>query len=85
MADLPLNVRNDLAGIGLVPAPIKVLSHYPELDDEIAGQVLWFDLATLFAPKPDQRPFIITHDVRVSEPPIKWRRPEFRFGRVVLM
>ena len=55
MADLPLDVRNHLARIGLIPAPIKVLRHHPELDDEIAGQILRFDLAALFPPEPQQR------------------------------
>ena len=34
----------------------------PELDDQIAGQVLWLDLAALFLPEPDERFLIITHD-----------------------
>ena len=62
MADLPLNVRNHLAGVGLIPAPIKVLGHHPELDDEIAGQVLRLDLAALFPPEPKQRLLVIAHD-----------------------
>ena len=70
MADLPLDVRNHLARIGLVPAPIKLLRHHPELDDEIAGQVLRFDLAALFAPEPQQRLLIITH----NDPGIRARR-----------
>ena len=59
---MPLDVRNHLAGVGLIPAPIKVLGHHPELDDEIAGKILRFDLPALFAPEPDQRLFVITHD-----------------------
>jgi hypothetical protein len=51
MPNLPLNICNHLAGIGLIPAPIKLLGHHPELDDEIAGQVLRFKLATLFSPE----------------------------------
>ena len=30
-----LHVRDDLAGIGLVPAPIELLRHYAELNEEI--------------------------------------------------
>ena len=52
MANMPLDVRNHLARIGLIPAPIKVLRDQTELDDEIAGQVLRCDLAALFPPKP---------------------------------
>ena len=34
----------------------------PELDDEVAGQVLRLDLAALFLPQPDQGGFIVAHD-----------------------
>ena len=34
----------------------------PELDDEIAGQILWLDLAALFPPEPEQGILIIAHD-----------------------
>jgi hypothetical protein len=50
MADLPLNVRDHLASIGLKPQPIEVLSHRSELDYQIAREVLRLDLATLFPP-----------------------------------
>ena len=59
---LPLNIRNDLAGVGFIPAPIEVFGYDAELDDEITGQVLRFDLAALFAPEPQQCRLIITHD-----------------------
>ena len=62
MRDLALDVGNDLAGIGLVPAAIEVLRHDPELDDKIAGQVLRLDLAALFPPKPQKSVLIIAHD-----------------------
>ena len=57
-----LDVGDDLTGIGLVPASIEVLGHHPELDDEIAGQVLRLDLAALLLPKPEQRILIVAHD-----------------------
>ena len=57
-----LNVGNHLPGVGFIPAPIEVLGHDPELDDEIAGQILWLDFAALFAPKPQQSLLIIAHD-----------------------
>jgi hypothetical protein len=37
MEDPPLDVRDELAGIGLVPAPIEFLGDEPKLDDEVAG------------------------------------------------
>ena len=60
--DLPLDIGNHLPRIGLVPAPIEVLGHDPELDDEVARQVLRLDLAALFPPQPDQRLLVVAHD-----------------------
>ena len=60
--DVLLHVGDDLPGIGLVPAPIKVFGDGPELDDEVAGQVLRLDLAALFLPQPDQGGFVVAHD-----------------------
>ena len=50
MVDPPLDVRDDLAGIGLVPAPIEVLGDKAKLDDEVAGQVLRLRFAAFFPP-----------------------------------
>jgi hypothetical protein len=60
--DLFLDARDDLAGIGLIPAPVQVLGRKPKLDDQVAGQVLRLDFPSLFPPEPDQRAFVITHD-----------------------
>ena len=57
-----LNVRDHLPRIGFIPAAIELLGGEPELDHEIARQVLRFDLASLLAPEPDQRGLVITHD-----------------------
>ena len=54
--------RNRLARVGLIPASIEVFGHHPELDDEIAGQILGLDLTPLFAPEPNERILVITHD-----------------------
>jgi hypothetical protein len=62
MAYSPLNVGNHLAGVGLIPAPIKVFSHRAQLDDKIAGQIIRFGLAALFAPKLEQRLLAIAHN-----------------------
>ena len=62
MEDLALDVGDDLTGIGLVPAPIKVLGGDPELDDEIAREVLRLNLTTFFLPQPQQRGLVIAHD-----------------------
>src|SRR5262249_30362712 len=52
MTDLPLNVSEDLTSVGLIPAPVQVLSRDAKLDNEIVGKVLRLDLAPLLAPKP---------------------------------
>ena len=62
MPDLPLDVRDDLPGIGLIPAPVQVLGGEAELDDEVAGEVLRLDLAALFPPQPEQGGLIVAHD-----------------------
>jgi hypothetical protein len=62
MTDSLLDVGDHLPGIDLVPAPIEVLGRKPELDHEIARQVLRFNLTALFAPEPDQGGFIVAHD-----------------------
>ena len=62
MPDLPLDIRNDLTGIGLVPAPVQVLGNHAELDNEIAGQVFGFDFAALFPPEPEQGGLVVAHD-----------------------
>ena len=59
---LSLDVGDDLPGIGLVPAAVKLLGGQAELDDEVAGEVLRLDLAPLFPPKAKQGRLVIAHD-----------------------
>jgi hypothetical protein len=42
--------------------PVEGLGHQPELDDEVSGQVLRFDLAPLFLPQAEQGGFVVAHD-----------------------
>ena len=53
MPYLPLHIRKDLTGIGLIPAPVQVLGRKAELDYEIAREILRLYFAALFTPKPD--------------------------------
>ena len=62
MLDLLLDIRDDLTGIGLVPGPIEPLGHDPELDEEVAGQILRLDFAALFPPEPKKSSLIVPHD-----------------------
>jgi hypothetical protein len=59
-----------LLRIGLVPAPVKVLGHHPELDHQIRREVLWLNLSALLAPEAKEGLFVIAHDdpgVRASD------------------
>src|SRR4029450_10350621 len=49
-------------GVALVPGSVEALGGGPELDNEVAGQVLRLGLATLLAPELDQGRFVIAHD-----------------------
>src|SRR5262249_19487060 len=62
MADLPLDIGDNLAGIGLVPPPVQRLGGNTKLDNQISGKVLWLDLATLFFPQAHQGGLIVSHD-----------------------
>ncbi len=62
MEDTPLDIGDEPAGIGLVPAPVQVLRDEAELDQEVAGKVLRFDLAPLFLPEPDQGDLVVPQD-----------------------
>jgi len=72
MAHLLLHVSKHLPGIGLIPAPIQLLSGQAKLDDEVAGEVLWLDLAALFSPEPEEGTFIAAYD-DPSDMSIKFR------------
>ena len=50
MSDMLLHVRDDLAGVGLVPAPVELLRHGPELNNKVARKVFRLSLPELFAP-----------------------------------
>jgi hypothetical protein len=59
---LPLDVRDDVTSIRLVPAPVKLLGGQTKLDDEVARQVLRFDLPALFPPLPQEGGLVVPHD-----------------------
>jgi hypothetical protein len=60
--DPGLHVLDGVAGVALVPLAIEVLGHDPELDDEVAREVLRPDLAAFFLPEADQGLFVLAHD-----------------------
>ena len=77
MPKLPLNVRDGLPRIGLVPTPVKVLRDETKLDDEVARQIFRLDFAALLAPEAKQRGLIIAHDdsrIRAADEAAPMRR-----------
>ena len=79
----------DLTGIALVPTPVQFFGRNPKLDNEIAGQILRFDLTTLLPPQPEEGGFIIAHNdagVRATDevPPIRGLVPDPTLRRGLL-
>ena len=62
MAGPLLDICDDPPGIGLVPAPVKLLGGEAELHDQVAGQVLWLDFAALLPPETLQGGLVVAHD-----------------------
>ena len=62
MLHMALDIAEDLAGVAFEPVPVEGLGDHPELDDEVAGEVLGLDLAALFPPQAEQRALVVTHD-----------------------
>jgi hypothetical protein len=62
MAEPPLDVLNQVPGIGLIPAPIEVFGDHPKLDDEIGGEILGLNLASFLPPQARERLLVIAHD-----------------------
>jgi hypothetical protein len=51
MLNPALDIGDAPAGIALVPGAVELLGGGPELDNEVAGQVLRVGLATLLPPE----------------------------------
>jgi len=62
MSEPMLNAFDRLPGVALVPMSVEGFGHQPELDDEVAGEVLWFDFSPLFLPEAEQGGFVAAHD-----------------------
>jgi hypothetical protein len=60
--DLLLNIGDDLACIGLEPAPVQAFGGQSKLDDQVAREVLRLDFTAFLAPKREQSALIIAHD-----------------------
>ena len=57
-----LRVGKHLPGVGLIPAPIQVLSRQAKLDDKVGREVLRRDFASLLSPKPKECSFVFAHN-----------------------
>ena len=62
MFDETLHVTDAPARVALVPVAVELLGSGPKLHDQIARDVLGLSFTAFFAPEPDERRFIITHD-----------------------
>ena len=62
MSNLPLDVRDGLTRIDLVPPSVQLLRSQAELNNEVPRQVLPLDLAAFFTPKSDKGNLIMAHD-----------------------
>jgi hypothetical protein len=60
--DPSLHVRDRVPGIGFKPLAIEVLGSQAQLDNEVAREILWPNLAALLLPQPEQGLFILAHD-----------------------
>ena len=65
-----LDLFQSSASLPLEPAPIEVLGGAPELDKQVAGQVLRLDLAALFVPQLNERFSSFPRTILASEPPL---------------
>jgi hypothetical protein len=59
---VPLDVRDYLTCIRLIPTTIKILCREAELDDKVAGEILRLGLASFFSPKAQKSRLVLTHD-----------------------
>jgi hypothetical protein len=62
MHDPPLHVADGTSGVALIPAPVELFRHRTELDDQVVGKILGFDLTALLPPQPNEIGFVVTHD-----------------------
>jgi hypothetical protein len=57
-----LDILDGLSGVSFVPVAIEVLGHDPELDDQVAGEVLRLDISPLLPPQAEQSSLVGSHD-----------------------
>jgi hypothetical protein len=62
MPDASLHVPDLPAGVALVPGAIERLGCSPQLNDEVAREVLRLGLASLLPPKPNKGRLVAAHD-----------------------
>jgi hypothetical protein len=53
MADVSPDVGEDLAGVGLIPAPVQLLGSDAKLDHEVGRKVPRLDFPTFLTPEPN--------------------------------
>jgi hypothetical protein len=62
MLHMALDIAEDLAGVAFEPVSVEGFGDQPELDDEVARQVLGLNLAPFFPPQSEQGCFVVAHE-----------------------
>ena len=73
--DPPLDRRDDLAGVALVPMPVEGFGYDPELDDKIAGRSSGSASPRFSRQRRRRAASSLPMMIRASEPPTKCLRP----------
>jgi hypothetical protein len=62
MSHVALHVTDLPAGIALEPGAIELLGSSSELNNEVAGEILWLGFAPFLPPEAEQGGFIVAHN-----------------------
>ena len=75
MPDLPLDVRDEVTGIGLVPAPVQSLGGQAELDERLPERSCGATSPRFSLHSRSRAASSLPIMIRASEPPMKYRLP----------
>jgi hypothetical protein len=91
MANVSPDVGEDLAGVGLIPAPVQLLGGDAKLDHEVARKVPRLDFPTFLSPESNQGGFIkkktrsrlVNSNVLFGPPPILAEEDETAYDELI--
>ena len=75
MPDLPLDVRDEVTGIRLVPAPVQILGGQAELDKRLPERSCGATSPRFSLHSRSRAASSLPIMIRASEPPMKYRLP----------